>query len=112
LCFFFRRPRLPPKSTLFPYTTLFRSRERGKRRESRMTMQTCPTCEGRRTIETTVPNVKKYGGVEYVSSIQPTKIRLDVCSACNGAGKVDDLIATWERVAAQQLAFSDRAAKV
>src|SRR5690606_42105420 len=87
-------------------------RERGKRRESRMTMQTCPTCEGRRTIETTVPNVKKYGGVEYVSSIQPTKIRLDVCSACNGAGKVDDLIATWERVAAQQLAFSDRAAKV
>ena len=75
-------------------------------------MTICPTCAGKRTIATEVPNVKKYGGVEYVSSVQPTKIRLDVCHGCNGAGKVDDLIATWDRVAAQQLAFSDRAAKV
>lgn len=74
-------------------------------------MTICPTCAGKRTIETEVPNVRKYGGVEYVSSVQPTKIRLDVCSTCNGAGKVDDLIATWDRVAAQQLAFSDRAAR-
>ena len=73
-------------------------------------MQTCPTCGGRRTIETIVPNVRKYGGVEYVSNVQPTKVRVDVCHACNGAGRVDDLIATWDRVAAEQLALSDRAA--
>lgn len=74
-------------------------------------MTICPTCAGKRTIATEVPNVRKYGGVEYVSSVQPTKIRLDVCSTCAGTGRVDDLIATWDRVAAQQLAFSDRAAE-
>src|SRR5438309_10799255 len=33
-CFFFLMPRRPPRSTLFPYTTLFRSRppRRGRRR--------------------------------------------------------------------------------
>src|SRR5215510_15608608 len=31
LVFFFLMIRRPPRSTLFPYTTLFRSRERGRR---------------------------------------------------------------------------------
>src|SRR3712207_9559937 len=30
-CFFFLMIRRPPRSTLFPYTTLFRSREGGRR---------------------------------------------------------------------------------
>src|SRR2546428_5075573 len=31
VCFFFLMIRRPPRSTLFPYTTLFRSRRRGRR---------------------------------------------------------------------------------
>lgn len=52
---------------------------------------TCPTCAGKRTIETTVPNVKKYGGVEYVSAVQPAKVRVDVCATCVGLGFLRDV---------------------
>ena len=69
----------------------------------------CPTCRGRRTIETPVPNVKKQGGVEYVSSIQPTRVRVDVCPDCNYAGVVDDLDAIRDRTLAAALIDSDRA---
>src|SRR2546430_12111557 len=36
LFFFFLMIRRPPRSTLFPYTTLFRSRTQGSRREGRL----------------------------------------------------------------------------
>lgn len=75
-------------------------------------MTICPTCGGRRTIETTVPNVRKYGGVEYVSSVQPTKIRLDVCPACDGTGETVVLESILKRTLVEQLAISDRAAAV
>lgn len=75
-------------------------------------MTICPTCAGKRTIATEVPNVRKYGGVEYVSSVQPTKIRLDVCHACDGTGKTVVLESILKRTLAEQLAISDRAAAV
>lgn len=52
-------------------------------------MATCPGCGGTRTYTTTVPNVRKYGGVEYVSSIQPTKTLVFPCAVCGGSGRVD-----------------------
>src|SRR5256886_17631683 len=39
LCFFFLMIRRPPRSTLFPYTTLFRSRDLLRGRESVLTGQ-------------------------------------------------------------------------
>ena len=71
---------------------------------------TCPTCAGKRTIETVVPNVKRSHGVDYVSSIQPTKTRVDVCPTCDYAGVVDDLEAIRERLFASALLASDHAA--
>src|SRR5690606_42134140 len=51
--FFFLLIRRPPRSTLFPYTTLFRSRERraaqpGMRRQSAARDRACPRRGGRR----------------------------------------------------------------
>src|SRR4030095_17259071 len=45
LCiFFFLMIRRPPRSTLFPYTTLFRSREKKVSWRSRARIQRCATC--------------------------------------------------------------------
>lgn len=51
---------------------------------------TCPGCDGLRTYAKTVPNVKKYGGVEYVSH-PATKTLLYPCATCHGSGKVNCL---------------------
>src|SRR2546422_5225310 len=45
--FFFLMIRRPPRSTLFPYTTLFRSLVRAARRGSRETDFSCPNRRGR-----------------------------------------------------------------
>src|SRR3712207_7573613 len=49
-CFFFLMIRRPPRSTLFPYTTLFRSAYAGGRRS--LTMR---TASGVRTVEVNIP---------------------------------------------------------
>src|SRR5438046_7901169 len=55
LFFFFLMIRRPPRSTLFPYTTLFRSRRRSQRREtahpgSGCGTQRCPMCRRRSVV--------------------------------------------------------------
>src|SRR5438046_6349559 len=55
LFFFFLMIRRPPRSTLFPYTTLFRSRRRSQRREtahpgSGCGTQQCPMCRRRSVV--------------------------------------------------------------
>lgn len=73
----------------------------------------CPTCAGKRVIETTVPNLKRYGGVDYTDPHTPTKTRVDVCPTCNYAGVVNDasLDAIRDRTLAAALVESDRAAR-
>src|SRR5437867_13094946 len=55
LCFFFLMIRRPPRSTLFPYTTLFRSplRARGGRAEHRAQTESGSTPQGERSEEHT-----------------------------------------------------------
>lgn len=50
---------------------------------------TCPACEGRTFVTIYVPNVRKSGGVEYVSPIPaPTVPRNYRCTVCHGRGWV------------------------
>src|SRR2546422_2021904 len=67
--FFFLMIRRPPRSTLFPYTTLFRSRTRARR------LQTSSRCRGRRQrLERSAPTktdtLKPGRSEEHTSELQ------------------------------------------
>lgn len=49
---------------------------------------TCPDCEGRTHTTVMVPNVRKYGGVEYVDPNPPLVPRHFVCQTCRGTGRI------------------------
>src|SRR3712207_7912936 len=57
-CFFFLMIRRPPRSTLFPYTTLFRSlgvRSPTHTSPAPYVMRDCPLCEGGRILASSDP---------------------------------------------------------
>src|SRR5260221_2110238 len=72
-CFFFLMIRRPPRSTLFPYTTLFRSNSAPLKAlcTTRAWMglaSSCSTSSGRSSTSTVVPGVKR--SEEHTSELQ------------------------------------------
>src|SRR5438876_12414506 len=62
--FFFLMIRRPPRSTLFPYTTLFRSRW------SRLPSPDCSDARPARSRESCVPGVRAVRSEEHTSELQ------------------------------------------
>src|SRR5690242_21629007 len=72
LCFFFLMIRRPPSSTLFPYTTLFRSPLRSRRREGR-DVRSCRDLRGGRGRAVHVvllPRARDGRSEEHTSELQ------------------------------------------
>src|SRR6266480_6948429 len=65
--FFFLMIRRPPRSTLFPYTTLFRSFSRNRRSPPR---QTGGTLRGRRARGARAPGARGARSEEHTSELQ------------------------------------------
>src|SRR5438874_3718703 len=63
IVFFFLIIRRPPRSTLFPYTTLFRSSPRARTRST-------PRRGRRRTAESSQPRVARLKSEEHTSELQ------------------------------------------
>src|SRR6266542_6297659 len=61
LVFFFLMIRRPPRSTLFPYTTLFRSRARGRRWWRRGRCPPCPRSPDRKSTRLN----SSHGSISY-----------------------------------------------
>src|SRR5436309_14216304 len=73
LCFFFLMIRRPPRSTLFPYTTLFRSwRSRRNARPHRADLDSCPGTSSSRARATRSRRRERRGprSEEHTSELQ------------------------------------------
>src|SRR5260370_36913617 len=70
--FFFLMIRRPPRSTLFPYTTLFRSRRggAGDQRSSQRTGGLCPRGPARAAHPRPVPRPARLRSEEHTSELQ------------------------------------------
>ena len=51
---------------------------------------TCTGCNGKRVIVSTVPNVQRSNGVDYLSTRPAMVDRLEQCQRCNGSGHEPD----------------------
>src|SRR2546429_8638451 len=69
--FFFLMIRRPPRSTLFPYTTLFRSRARGARAARRLHWEPAhPEPAHSRAGEASMRRIQLYRSEEHTSELQ------------------------------------------
>src|SRR5690349_24760796 len=68
--FFFLMLRRPPRSTLFPYTTLFRSVSSGSRRGNRGTWPACRALAAPRTAVAPRRRARQARSEEHTSELQ------------------------------------------
>src|SRR2546430_12612820 len=92
--------RRPPRSTLFPYTTLFRSRAGGRQRDRDELERSCRRqrqCVRRQDRKSTRLN-SSHSQISYaVFCLKKKKIRCVITShwrSCDRRGRVDDPLST------------------
>src|SRR5258707_4287290 len=80
--FFFLMIRRPPRSTLFPYTTLFRSQACAASEATQSISPACYECAARQDRKSTRLN-SSHANISYAVFCLKKKIKLKVATNCN-----------------------------